>query len=267
MASFVERTLDRAREIVFDSAVLTGDPSAELHARLDAVRGGLARLMTADAGLGTARPRSGEATGGAPPGGAGVPTSARRDPAPGAHRRARTPGSARAPTAPRLAEVVQEAHERALRSFEDLHFRSWGRRAGMSPGGVGFPGPGPSRRLGRGRGPAPTASGAPGWAGSRVGSRPLRALLGPLAPVGPRAAPRRHRARPVALAILGEEPLHRRRRLADGSAPRSMPAWRSTPRPTSSTAPCGASPPGSAQRAGERPRRERLSPASSWARA
>lgn len=211
VASFVGRTLDRARQIVFDSAVLTGDPSAELHARLDGVRGSLDRLMAArPPGVGEGStvvpPESGadgETTGGAhleEPEYRLLHTAIQRL----ALTADMTPGPGSSPTVPRLAEVVQEAHERALRSFEDLHFRSWGRRAGLSLVGSGFPGP--VRVVDSGGG---VVRANRDWGSSvsweRVGSEPLRALLGPLAtsdrghsgsPPGPG---------PVALAILGKD--------------------------------------------------------------
>jgi len=186
VASFVGRTLARAREIVFDSAVLTGDESAELYARLDAVRGSLDRLMAArQAG-------SGEGPTVVPPG-----SAADEETTGGAHleepeyrllhaaiRRLAltadpTPGPASSPTGPRLAEVVQEAHERALRSFEGLHFRSWGRRAGRPLVGSGLPGP--VRVVDVGGGTAPPGEGE--WRSTlswrRIRSSPLRALLEP----------------------------------------------------------------------------------------
>jgi hypothetical protein len=202
VASFVGRTLDRAREIVFDSAVLTGDQSAELHARLDAVRSSLGRLMTAwRPGVGKGPAADGETTGGAHP----VEPEYRLLHA-AIQRLALTADAtpaAGSATAPRLAVVVREAHERALRSFEDLHFRSWGRRAGLSLVGSGFPGP--IRVVDSGGGVVGANrpwSSSVGW--ERVGSEPLRALLGPLA-----LSDRGHSSSPpapgpAALAILRE---------------------------------------------------------------
>ncbi len=209
VASFVGRTLDRAREIVFDSTVLTGDHSAELHARLDAVRGDLDGLMSA-------RPPGDEdgPTAASPESGAdGERTGEHHLEEPeyrllhAAIRRlaltAMTPGPGMPSTEPRLAEVVREAHERALRSFEDLHFRSWGRRVGRGLVGSGFPGPVRVVDTGGGVARANRDWGSQvAWEGVR--SEPLRALLGPLA-----VSDRRHSAPPpgpgpVALAILGE---------------------------------------------------------------
>ena len=208
VASFVGRTLDRAREIVFDSAVLTGDHSAELHARLDGVRADLDRLMS------TRPPRGDEGATAVPPesGENGAEREHVEEPEYQALRAAirrlaltadPAPGSESSPTVPRLAEVVQEAHERALRSFEGLHFRSWGRRAGSTLVGSGFPAPVRVVDSGGGVAPAHRAWGSSvGW--ERVTSAPLRALLGPLVTSDRR---RRSSASPepgsFALAVLG----------------------------------------------------------------
>jgi hypothetical protein len=210
VASFVGRTLDRAREIVFDSAVLTGDQSGELHARLDAVRSSLDRLMTAwrpAVGTGPAAESPESGADGEATGGAHLAEPEYRLLHAAIQRLAltadATPGERLAPTTPRLAEVVQEAHDRALRSFEDLHFRSWGRRAGLRLVGSGFPGP--IRVVDSGGGVAPASR---GWGSSasweRIHSEPLRALLGPLAAAdrGPSSSP--PGPGPHTLAVLDE---------------------------------------------------------------
>ena len=173
VATLVQQSLARAREIVFDATVLAGADRVDLFFRLDAVHGRLDRLLAG----GT------EALGGDPgPAGAGsseepeyrllraalaVLELSPRPPSPGA---------------PRLAEVVAEAHEGALQSFRDQHEESWGRRAGRALEGTGFPGP--LRVVGG------------------DGSQPLQALLAPLAATGPGPAAPPHLA---ALAILEEE--------------------------------------------------------------
>ncbi len=197
VASFVQRTLDRARQVVFDSAVLTGDASPELGAGLDAVRSDLARLTTAP-------PPSvggGEAAGG----GLEEPEyrllrAAIGRLAPPSSATLATGGSA---TAPSLAEVLQEAHERALRSFDSLHFRSWGRRAGCVVLESGFPGSLRVVEAGGGMSRAPDREWRSRVRWSQVRSRPLRALLEPLTPLGQgqTLAP----PSPTALAILAEE--------------------------------------------------------------
>jgi hypothetical protein len=208
VASFVGRTLDRAREMVFDSAVLAGDPSAGLHARLDAVRGALDELMSA-------RPPGVEEEPTVVPSGAGGETTEEAHREEPEYRLLRvaiqrlaltadtTPGAGSLPTGPRLAEVVEDAHERALRSFEDLHFRSWGRRAGSSLEGSGFPGlarvvdtGGGVVRSDRDRGSRVA------WDG--VSSEPLRALLGPLAGSDRGQSGLSPGPGPVALAMVGE---------------------------------------------------------------
>jgi hypothetical protein len=205
VASFAGRTLDRAREIVFDSAVLTGDASAALHGRLDAVRANLDRLM--------AEGPSGFAEG---------PTVVPRESGAGGARLEEpeyrllhaaiqslaltadtTSGPGSSPTAPRLAGLVQEAHERALQSFEGLHLRSWGRLAGLSLTGSGFPVPVRIVDSGGGVIPAHREWGSRvGW--ERVGSEPLRALLGPLAGSDRGSSSSLPGPGPRALAVLGE---------------------------------------------------------------
>lgn len=210
VASFVGRTLDRAREIVFDSAVLAGDQSAELHARLDAVRSSLDRLMTAwrpGVGKGPAAVSPESGADGETTGGAHLAEPEYRLLRAAIQRLAltadATPGAGSSPTAPRLVEVVQEAHDRALSSFEDLHFRSWGRRAGRSLVGSGFPGP--IRVVDSGGG---VVGAHREWNSSvsweRVGSEPLRALLGPLAMSDPGHSSSPPGLVPAALAILRE---------------------------------------------------------------
>jgi hypothetical protein len=209
VASFVGRTLDRAREIVFDSAVLTGDHSAELHARLDAVRADLGRLMS------TWPPRGDKGSTAMPleSGGDGAKKEPSHVEEPeyrllraAIRRLALTPdtmpGSASSPTVPHLAEVVQEAHERALRSFEGLHFRSWGQRAGSTLVGSGFPAPVRVVDSGGGVAPAHRAWGSSvGW--ERVDSAPLRALLGPLVTSDRRRSSVSPEPGSFALAVLG----------------------------------------------------------------
>ena len=202
LASFVGRTLDRAREIVFDSAVLAGDHSAGLHARLDAVRGALDELMSA-------RPSGDEEEPAVVPSGAGGETTEEAHLEEPEYRLLRAAIQRLALTAdttpkgPRLAEVLVDAHERALRSFADLHFRSWGRRAGTSLEGSGFPGlarvvdtGGGVVRSDRDRGSRVA------WDG--VSSEPLRALLGPLAGSDRGQPARSSGPGPVALAMVGE---------------------------------------------------------------
>ena len=199
VASFVQRTLDCAREVVFDSAVLSGEESAGLLARLDAVRGALARLM--------ARTPPGPAVDREAIGGERVEEPEYRL-LRAVIARLTVPSSATLP--PRqpaavadLAEVLQDAHERALRSFEGLHFRSWGRRAGCALVESGFPGPLRVVESGAGVSPAPDREwrSRVGW--RQVDSRPLRALLEPLAS----SRPGRDLSPPssTALAILAEE--------------------------------------------------------------
>ena len=100
-------------------------------------------------------------------------------PSPGTH----APGQA-ASGPPRLFDVVAEAHERALRSFETLRYRSWGRPAGALLEGSRFPGA--IRVVDAGGGIAPGEDqhrrGALAWQAIR--SEPLRALLEPLAAGG-----------------------------------------------------------------------------------
>jgi hypothetical protein len=175
-ASFVGRTLDGARAVVFDSAVLTGSPSADLHAHLDEVRASLARLMVGKP------PAAAEGPGVVPETEEGGPAQ----PGEAEYRLLRTAirwlalaadPTARGPS-PRLLDVVREAHERALRSFHELHFESWGRRAGRPLVGTVFPGS--VRLVDAGGGAAPP--GESEWhrrqAWERVRSAPLRALLG-----------------------------------------------------------------------------------------
>ena len=113
--------------------------------------------------------------------------------------------SAGPPGASPLARVLQRAHERALRSFDDLHFGPWGRRAGMVLRGSGFPGS--IRVVDAGGGTSP--AGDHGWrfglAWDRILSEPLRVLLEPLTPPEglPPQLPRERR--PAALAVLTEE--------------------------------------------------------------
>ncbi len=184
VATFVSRTLDLAREIVFDSNVLAGAPSAELHARLDAVRASLGRLMAArPPAVGeepTPGPRAsvggGETAGGAHP----------EEPEYRLLRAAirllaltgdTTPGRGSSPMGPRLAEVVREAHERALRSFEGLRCESWGRHAGRSLVGSGFPAPVRVVDVGGGTASAGESEWRPRLDWHRVRSAPLRVLL------------------------------------------------------------------------------------------
>jgi hypothetical protein len=196
VASFAQRTLDHAREIVFDSSVL-GEGSTELDGRLDAVRGRLDRLLAQGA-----RHRS------------DAPSATEEEPEYRLLRAAiralalpstATPKPGEPTDAPRLAEVLGDAHERALRSFEGLHFRSWGRRAGIALVGSGFPGP--VRVVDAGGGVASAAghdwrSGL-GW--DRIRSEPFRALLESLALSRTERLWTSPRPSPAALAILSEE--------------------------------------------------------------
>jgi hypothetical protein len=173
VATLVQQSLARAREIVFDSTVLGGPDRVDLFSRLDAVHGRLDRLL------------AGRAEGAAVEPGL-LPADSPEEPEYSLLRAAlgildltsRPPS----PGVPHLAEVVAEAHEGALLSFRDLHEESWGRRAGRPLGGTGFPGP--LRAVGRDR------------------SRPLQALLAPLVAVGTGGAAPPHLA---ALAVLDEE--------------------------------------------------------------
>jgi hypothetical protein len=198
VASFVQRALERAREVVFDAAVLSDEGSTELLAQLDAERGALARLMAATL------PGSLE--------GGEVDGEGEEEPEYRLLRAAIsrltlasiTAGVRGKPmTAGGLAGVLQNAHERALRSFQGLHVRSWGRRAGRALVESGFPGS--VHVVDVGAGVSPAADG--GWASrvtwNRIASRPLRAMLDPQ--VDSRPGPALLAPSPMALALVAEE--------------------------------------------------------------
>ena len=102
-----------------------------------------------------------------------------------------------------LAGVLRDAHERALRSFEGLHVGPWGWPAGRGLVESGLPGSVRVVDAGAGVSPAPDRGWRSQLTWSQVDSRPLRALLDPLASLrpGPAFAP----PSPTALAILAEE--------------------------------------------------------------
>jgi hypothetical protein len=196
VASFVQRTLERAREVVFDAAVLSGEESAGLLTRLDAVRGALARLMATPPRVATKGEADAEADLEEPEYRLLRAAIARltlpSSPAP-------APGEPL--TAAGLAGVLEDAHERALRSFEGLHTASWGRRAGRALVESGFPGPVRVLDAGAGISPAPDRRWRSRVTWSQIDSQPLRAILDPLASARPERVP----PSPRALAILAEE--------------------------------------------------------------
>jgi hypothetical protein len=197
VASFVQRTLDHAREIVFDSGVL-GEGAAELDGRLDGVRGSLDRLL-----IPGARHLSGEPSAPAEePEYRLLREAIRRLALPSAPGEEGSGGPGA--EAPRLAEVVRDAHERALGSFEALHFRSWGRRAGVALEGTGFPGSVRVVDTGGGTAPADRGWGSGlGW--DQIRSEPFRALLESMASPPRERGATSARPSPAALAILSEE--------------------------------------------------------------
>jgi hypothetical protein len=175
VAALVAQALDRAREVVFDAAVLTASSSSELYARLDAVRGVFARLMATPP---TVLPCA------EGPGGERAKDAHLQEPEyrllHGAMQRLALadeamsrPGDSREP---RLAEVVREAHEGALRSMERLRFESWGRRAGRPLMGTSLPGRVRVVDVGGGAAPPGERAWRPRVEWSRIRSAPLRAL-------------------------------------------------------------------------------------------
>jgi hypothetical protein len=198
VAAFVAEALDRAREVVFDAAVLTAAPSSELYARLDAVRGVLARLMAAPP---TALPCV-EGAGGEWANAAHLQEPEYRLLHGAVQRLAladETMSRPRHSREPRLAGVVRDAHEGALRSMERLRLESWGRRAGRPLMGTSLPGR--VRVVDVGGGAAPPGERV--WRSrlewSRIRSAPLRALAEAASGVG-RECPGAH-----ALAVVSEE--------------------------------------------------------------
>lgn len=196
VTAFGQRAVELARSIVFDGRVLSGDESGRLFASLDAARGQVEGRL---------------ARGPAPddPPADGSPDEPEyrllRQVLESVRIREEMAASRPSPTSgeTRLADVVADAHEQAVRSFERLPFNTWGRRTGRPLEGSGFPGS--IRVVDAGGGRAASRTG--GWR-RRVRwvdlhCAPLRALLEPLSPPG--ASGSGNPRRPWALAVVSEE--------------------------------------------------------------